>query len=120
MKAHRLLALSALALGLAGCGSDTTLPADCPDILQVVVEPAKRTLRVGETVQARAFRVSCDGERTPYTVAWRTTSPGIVGVEGTTGVITGLAAGTATVTAHEPTVSMDWSWGSVAVQVIPG
>jgi hypothetical protein len=51
-------------------------------------------------------------------VAWRTASPGVVGVDGATGVITGLAPGTAAVTAHEPTVSADWSWGSVSVQVV--
>ena len=118
MKAHRLLAVSALALGLSGCGG--IIPTACTDELGIVIEPAQRTIRVGETVQARALGVTCGGKKSsPYEVAWRTASTGIVSVDGTTGVITGLAPGTAALTAHEPTVSADWSYGSVTVQVIP-
>jgi uncharacterized protein YjdB len=118
MKAHRLLAASALALGLAGCGS--FLPTACTDELGIQVEPERRTIRVGDTVQARAFGVTCGGrEREPYTVAWRTANAGVVSVDGETGVITGLAPGTATVTAHEPEVSADWDVGSVSVEVVP-
>jgi uncharacterized protein YjdB len=117
MKVHRLLAASVLALGLAGCSG---FPIACTDELGIEVEPAEKTIRVGETLQARAFGVTCGGrEREPYTVAWRTGSPGIVRVDGETGVITGLAPGTATVTAHEPEVSADWNVGSVSVRVVP-
>ncbi len=118
MKLHRLLALPVLALGLSGCGS--FLPTACTDELGIEIEPEQRTIRVGETLQARAFGVTCGGKkRSPYEVAWRTTNTGIVSVDGETGVITGLAPGTAAVTAHEPTVSADWAYGTVTVQVIP-
>ena len=118
MKVHRLLAASALALGLAGCGG--FLPTACTDELGIVVEPGETTIRVGETARARAFGVTCGGKkREPYTVLWRTASTGVVSVDGETGVITGVAPGTAAVTAHEPTVSADWSLGSVSVRVVP-
>jgi uncharacterized protein YjdB len=118
MKVHHFLAASVLALGLAGCGG--ILPTACTDELGIEVEPEQRTIRVGETVQARAFGVTCGGrKRSPYTVAWRTANAGIVSVDPQSGVITGLAPGTATVTAHEPEVSADWDVGRVAVQVVP-
>lgn len=117
MTIHRLLAASVLALGLAGCSG---FPFACTDELGIALEPAETTIRVGETVRARALGVTCGGRKSePYTVAWRTGSPDIVSVDGETGVITGLAPGTGTVVAKEPGVSSDLALGHVTVRVVP-
>jgi hypothetical protein len=107
------------ACSLARCG---VLPTACTQELRVEVVPAEKTIRVGESFQATAEGVSCGGrQRFAYDrpLAWRTADASIVQVDSETGTITGLAPGTATVTAHEPTVSADWSYGSVQVAVRP-
>jgi hypothetical protein len=117
MKLHHLLAASVLALGLAGCG---VFPTACTDELGIALEPAETTIRVGETVRARALGVTCGGrEREPYKATWQTGNPDIVSVDGETGVITGLAPGTGIVTAHEPDVASDFVLGLVTVRVVP-
>ena len=107
------------ACSLARCG---VLPTACTQELRVEVVPSEKTIRVGESFQAKAEGVSCGGrQRFAYEqpLAWRTADGSIVRVDSETGTITGLAPGTATVTAHEPTVSANWSYGSVQVTVRP-
>jgi uncharacterized protein YjdB len=120
MKTRHWIGAAAAALSLAGASGCRTPFTACTLELRVEVSPAEKTIRVGESFQARAEGVSCGGrDRSPYAVDWRTADTGVVSVDATTGRVTGLAPGTATVTAHEPTVSADWSLGSVRVTVQP-
>jgi hypothetical protein len=106
----------ALVVGLGGCG---ILPTTCTDELGFAVEPDQRTLRVGETLQARAYEVTCGGRRrSRLQAAWRTDETGVVSVNEETGLITAVAPGAAEVAAFEQGMGATLAVGSVRVQVV--
>lgn len=103
-------------LGLGGCG---IIPTACTEELGFAVEPDQRTLRVGETLQARAFEVTCGGrKRSRMEAVWRTQDTGVVSVNAETGLITALAPGSAVVAAFEPERGAELIVGDVGVQVV--
>jgi hypothetical protein len=107
-----LLVPAAALLALSACGRDSTGPAD---VASVQVMPDERTLSVGETLELELTVRDEDGEL-PSTnklaeVKWATDNPSVATVS-TTGVVTGVAPGQATITAQ-----LDDKSGSVKVAV---
>jgi serine/threonine protein kinase len=98
-----LLPIVLLSLGLAaGCGGgDSTGPPEPPGaaVAAVEVTPSPIALAVGETAQLAAALSAADGSPlTGRTVTWATNADGVATVS-TTGLVTGVAAGNATITA---------------------
>lgn len=90
------LALASLSF-IVACGG--TEPNDNPIVTVTVTAPISN-LVVGATSQATATAVREDGTTVPNpTVQWSSSSPNVASVTAT-GLITGVAAGTATITAR--------------------
>ncbi len=109
---RRLLGV-ALAAGLAACGGSTTEPT--PGVVaSVEVTPAADTLiALGQTQQLTAVAKDAAGTTIPgKTFAWATSAPGVVGVDASSGVVTGVANGAATIT-----VSVDGKSAQATVTV---
>jgi Bacterial Ig-like domain (group 2) len=90
----RLLLTGMLVAGAAACQKTETAPKPTP---QVTVTPANSTINVGQTVQL----VASVSNTTDQTVTWASASPSIATVDAN-GLVTGVAAGTATITATTP------------------
>ena len=116
MKTRLWIAAGVAALSLAGCNH---IPSACTLELRVEVTPEEKTIAVGESFQAQATGVSCGGkQRFPFEqVTWTTGDTNVIALNATTGQITGLAPGTATVTAVEPGVTAPHGIGTVHVTV---
>jgi hypothetical protein len=79
----------------------------CKDFFQpnslesVVVQPPSPNVLLGETTDLQAWGTYQDNTRTQITsgVAWTSSDPTIVSIDPNSGVATGVAAGTATITA---------------------
>lgn len=92
-----------LTLTLAGCGDDPVSPPPPPPppspIASVQVSPAEDALLVGQTRQLTAIPRTAGGEILPApAVGWSSNAAGVATVTAA-GVITGLAEGTAIITA---------------------
>lgn len=106
------LLMFALAACVA-CGSDSASPG--PTVRAIAVSPGTATVVLGNTLPLVATVSADDG--VPITVSWSSNNPSVATVSGS-GVVTGVATGSATISAHStvvPTVS-----GSVAITVISG
>src|SRR5687767_6872481 len=77
---------------LAGCGDDVTVP----DTLEVTVTPSTANVAVAGTVTLTA---SVTGSNSNKAVTWGTSAPTIATVDASTGKVTGVAVGQATITA---------------------
>jgi len=94
-----------------GKNGTATIEVEVP-VGTVVVTPVEAAIAVSETVQLSAATLDPDGnELTDRAVAWSSSDPAIASVSGT-GLVTGVAAGTATITA----TSEDQS-GSASISV---
>ncbi len=84
----------------AGSVADTaTIAVNPVPVARVVVTPAASTLAVGQTVQLTATPEDSTGAALAgRTVSWASGAPGVATVSGT-GLVTGVAAGSATITA---------------------
>lgn len=97
------LALVSASLVVAACGSDSdpvgTTPPSTPIVAQVMVTPATRDIVVGGSTTFEATPVTATG--TPVTgvsVAWTSSNLAVATVNGT-GMVVGVAAGEATISA---------------------
>jgi hypothetical protein len=102
---------------LAACGSDATGSNNVlPDgeVARVAVTPASATLDIGATTQLTAVPYDASGREVPgKSVAWSSSASTIVSVS-STGMLTGVAEGSATITA-----TVDGRRGTAAVSVVP-
>lgn len=98
MKRYTLSALPMFLALLAACGGDSTGPGD--RIANLAIAPAPPpTIQVGGTLQLTVTLTnSSGGVVTGQNVTWTSGTPGVATVS-TTGLVTGIAAGTADITA---------------------
>jgi len=88
--------ITATSEGKSGSSAITVNPVP---VASVAVSPAAATVGVGSTVQLTATPLDANGNPlTGRTVAWATSAPGVATVDGS-GLVTGVAAGPATITA---------------------
>lgn len=94
-----LLLTSAGIAGSCGKGGDVTGPPDPPAVATVEVTPGAVSLAVVQAVQLTATVKAADGSvLSGRIVTWATSDPAIAGI-GESGMVTGAAAGQATITA---------------------
>lgn len=88
---------------IGGCG---TLPTTSEGVAFLeVTPPITRTISIGDTVRFRARALDELGEPKPEVVIrWQTPDPDIISLDESTGLVTGLAAGTGRVQAVIGTV----------------
>ncbi len=112
---RRLTLLSLLlVLALPACGGDGPTPPDGPTVASVVVTPTSPTLEVGKTLQMSAIaRDPNGGTVTGVTVTWTSSDAAVASVDAK-GLVTGVAAGAAAITATVAGVA-----GSQVVTVVP-
>lgn len=109
-------AVAATWLAAAGCNTPTEV---CTMEEVVAITPAEKTIRVGQSFQAKAESITCSGrDHSPYTVTWQTADAAIIHLDPATGRITGIAPGAATVTAQEPS-DPPWTIAIIHVTVKP-
>lgn len=93
LRSYQVLAM----LGLAACGSDST--AVQVDVASVTVSPTSAFLEVGLTLQFAAEVVDTSGDPvTGRPVTWESSVPTVASIDDS-GLATGLAEGTTTITA---------------------
>lgn len=97
----RWLLGATLAAGSAACGGGTTEPPPGAVVASVEVTPAADTIdALGQTQQLSAVAKDAAGATIPgKTFAWQSSAPSVVGVGASSGLVTGLANGAATITA---------------------
>jgi 6-phosphogluconolactonase (cycloisomerase 2 family) len=79
---------------LAACGSST------PVLRYITITPAGSTIATGTTLQFTATGYYSNGAITPgITVSWSSSNTAVATINGTTGIATGVASGTTTITA---------------------
>jgi hypothetical protein len=107
----------ALAIGAAaGCASDNGGSAGSTSVATVAVSPSTQTLSVGDMFQLSATPKTAAGDAiTGKTITW-TSSAGSVATVSAAGTVTGVAVGTATITA-----AVDGKSGTatISVQTLP-
>ncbi|HEX6912516.1 MAG TPA: Ig-like domain-containing protein [Longimicrobium sp.] len=87
-----------LALGAAACNGDGPTQ-NTPTVARVFVTPGEASINAGETTQLQAQARDADNSVVAGTTfAWSSVDPGIAGVSGT-GLVTGVAGGTARIVA---------------------
>jgi len=96
----RQLVLSALACLLAACsgGGDSTAPDTSSSIAAVSLNVTNAQLGIGQTLQLTATPLTGTGTVTTGTATWSSSAPGVASVS-SSGLVNGLAAGTATISA---------------------
>ena len=93
----RTLSAGLFVLVLAACGDGGT--GSGPSVVSVTVTPSSRTLAIAETVQLQAAIAMSDGSNpTNPQISWTTTNQSVATVT-VSGLVTGVAAGTAKVIA---------------------
>lgn len=99
---------------LAACGGDAPTPPLAPVVGAVSIEPAARALNIGESTSLVALARTASGSVVNgKTFTWSTSSAAIASVS-TDGSVTGVSAGTATISA-----SVDGKVGTAVVTVSP-
>src|SRR5688572_17205150 len=98
-----LIALAVVGLAVAGCGGDnpTTPVTPIPDVAVASVEltAASSSVAIGSTLSLTATPRAANGAALPErAIAWSATPANVITVSAA-GVVTGIALGTATVTA---------------------
>ena len=103
----RISAVVAL-IGLTACGdsgSGIHIPGSSPGaVAAVTVSPSSASIQVGLTVQMAATVVDGQGNEVSGDVSWTSSDPAVASVD-SGGLVTGLVAGTATITATINTIS---------------
>jgi uncharacterized protein YjdB len=88
--------VAANALGKSGLA---TITVTKPPVASVRLQPDRADVTVGATLQLSASALDDQGAAMPdRAIAWTTSNPGVASVNGS-GLLTGVAAGTATITA---------------------
>jgi uncharacterized protein YjdB len=88
--------VAANALGKSGIA---TITVTKPPVASVRLQPDRADVTVGETVQLSAAALDGNGAvMSDRTIAWTTSNPGVAAVNGS-GLVTGIASGTASITA---------------------
>lgn len=104
--------IRATAEGVSGTATIRVVPPNPDPVTSVEVTPAAATIPVGGSVALAATGRDADGDIVPNRpVGWTAAPAGIVGVDGD-GLVTGLAAGTAAVSA-----TIDGVTGSATITV---
>ncbi len=115
-----LLLAGVLAFGtlVAACGDKVEVAAPVPaqtGIFSVTVSPSNATINVGATIQ---LAVSVTGDATTdKTVVWSSSSPAVATVDAA-GKVTGVTAGTVTVTATSKADASKASAAAITVQAV--
>ncbi|HET9985615.1 MAG TPA: Ig-like domain-containing protein [Longimicrobiales bacterium] len=92
-------ATAAATVTASGTGDTTSTPAPAATVASVALTPATASIATGATVQLQAAAKDSAGKTlTGKTFSWTTSNGAIAGVS-STGLVTGVAAGTATITA---------------------
>lgn len=94
---RRVVAALSAAIALGAC--DGSLPFGLPEPEQIVLTSPVTTMFVGETIQLHAVGLNKEGEELPSLDPEWSSSNGNVATVSSTGLLTGLAAGRATVRA---------------------
>jgi Leucine-rich repeat (LRR) protein len=94
----RRVLIPLLLLPLVACGDDKGTGPDKNEVASVTVTPPSSTIEVGEAVQLSAEVKNAEGTVLSATVEWTSGTPTVASVSGS-GMVTGLADGTATITA---------------------
>jgi hypothetical protein len=103
-----------LALGAAACDGGGTTSTPPQVITRVYVTPAEQTINAGSTAQLTAQARDQDNSVVSnVTFTWSTLDPGIAGVSNT-GLVTGVAGGTARIVAAAPNGPADTAMITVA------
>lgn len=105
--------ITATSEGIAGMANLAVVPAQTP-IATLVVTIPNTTLAIGAQVQATATARDAQGNvLTGRPVVWTSSNPGIATIDGSTGMISGVATGTTTITAvaegHSGTIDVSVS-----------
>lgn len=114
-----------LAISVAGCGSGTTAPATSANLASIAVTPATATVAAAATQQFVATATYNDG--TPAAVvtastSWTSATPGVATINSTSGLATGVAAGTSVITGSfgGKTATATLTVTAAATTVLPG
>ncbi len=92
--------MSAAVLALGGCTAEPVSPTQLIPVAAVAVVPSAPVVSVGATATLTAFTLSDRGDTLPRRqVAWSSSDPAVATVDPTTGVTTGVATGSTTITA---------------------
>ena len=92
-------------------------PSSPPPVASVAVSLAASTITVGTTTQATAVTRDASGNTlTGRTIIWSSSAPSVASVDAATGVVGGVAAGTATITA---TSEGKTGSATITVSVVP-
>lgn len=104
-----VLVLFGLALGCNGFFVDPTLTS-------VVVSPTSASMGIGKTIQMTAFGTYDDGKRNQIKsgLVWSTSDATIASIDATSGIATGIAAGSATITGEAQGLS-----GTATLTIVP-
>ena len=83
----------------SGLSGEVDVSVGSPALTHLSVEPASATLAIGDSVTLGAFAhfADCDGSTVEVTAGWSSSDPTIAAVKN--GVVTGMTAGTVTITA---------------------
>ena len=116
-----VLAAGVVALGLAACGDNVTVsnpPTPTPVVHSVTVVPASQTVTVGQAGVTFVASVVADSGKV-NTVTWSSTNATVATVNSSTGVITALAPGQATIVATSVGDPTKTGAGSLTVVALP-
>ena len=113
MRLTGLVGRLALVAAVIGCGGGGDSPPAPPKVTTVTVTSTATQVEVGATIQLLAAAKDAKGVAMSASFTWLSSAPTVASVDGT-GVVTGVAAGTANITATADGVS-----GSASITVIP-
>ena len=111
-----LLALTG-ALLVVACGAEPLIPDRC-NIRLAVISPDPATLTVGQavTLEAQLTSSTClPADAQPGNLRWRSDNPGVAAIDGITGRVSAVGAGTAQVTLLTATTQTLLTQSSVVV-----
>jgi hypothetical protein len=93
---------------MLGCGTEgPTQPNPTPGVLTLTVDPDDTVVLLGGTVQLTATITDEDGNPVTQAVSWSSSDANTASVGSSTGVVTGVAEGSVTITATSGDLSED-------------
>ena len=98
MRAYPLVMLAVFAAACGGGSSGTTSPGANTGVATVSLNVTSAQLGVGQTLQLTATPLTSTGTVTTGTATWASSVPAVASVSAS-GLVTGVAAGTATISA---------------------
>lgn len=94
-----------LSVGCAGGGSDPTQPP-IPVPTTILISPALPTVAVGSSVAMTGTPKDANGATVAVPVVWSSSSPAVATINASTGNLTGVAAGTTTISATVAAIAL--------------